>query len=284
MKIKHIYSLVVLLVSTLFTACTDVIDVDVPTGKPRLVVEASIEWEKGSEGKYQEIKLSMLTPYFSNNDHQGVEGASVIVTNTTSGDSFEFEDKGNGLYTTNSFVPVLFNNYELTIENNGKTYKAKETLMSVPELQDIDQSTERGFSSEEMEVNLYFKDPEQNEDFYLFKFYRIGDLLPSLIPISDEFTNGNVMDISFEKEDDADTSEQEELKPGDVVEYEMHGVSERYYNFVQIMVNQLGTEASIFSGIPVELKGNCINVDDKTDFTLGYFRLTETVKGTYNIQ
>lgn len=284
MKIKHIYSFVILLASTLFTACTDVVDVDVPTGKPRLVVEASIEWEKGSEGKYQEIKLSMLTPYFSNNDHQGVEGASVIVTNTTSGDSFEFEDKGNGLYTTNSFVPVLFNNYELTIINNGKTYKAKEMLMSVPELQDIDQSTERGFSSEEMEVNLYFKDPEQNEDFYLFRFYRIGDLLPSLIPISDEFTNGNVMDISFEKEDDADTSEQEELKPGDVVEYEMHGISERYYNFVQIMVNQLGAEASIFSGVPVELKGNCINVDDKTDFTLGYFRLTETVKGTYNIQ
>ena len=273
-----------ILSSACLFSCTDVIDVDVPTGEPKLVVEASIDWEKGTSGNEQTITLSMLTPYFSNQEQDEVIGAEVSIKNETTGAVFTFLDQNDGEYTTHTFVPVLNNIYTLTVIHNGVTYRAQETMMSVTDIALVDQSIDGGNSSEDIEVNIHFLDPANQENFYFFRFQRIGDLLPYISPISDEFTDGNLMDESFEKEDDTDTDEKEELKSGDVIKYEMHGISERYYNYMQIMVNQLGAEGSIFHPVPVELKGNCINVNDPKDFTLGYFRLTETVNGEYIVQ
>ena len=284
MKTYITKALLIILMGTVLYSCTDVIDVDVPTGKPRLVVEASLDWEKGTDGKHQTIKLSKMTPYFSNQEIDEVLGATVTVKDKETGDVFSFQDQTNGMYTTNVFVPVLGHTYILTINYEGETYRAEEVMMSLSEIQKVDQSTDGGNSSEDIEVNIHFQDPQDIENYYFFKFQRIGDLLPTIEPMSDEFTDGNVMKESFEKEDDADTSEKEQLKPGDIVEYQMFGISQRYYDYMQIMVNQLGAEASIFSGVPVELKGNCININNKKEFTLGYFRVTETVKGSYTIQ
>lgn len=272
-----------LLINTILFSCTEVIDVDVPTGTPRLVVEASIDWERGTDGKEQIIKLSMMTPYFSQNEQNAVTGAEVLVKDLITGNLVEFTDLNNGNYRTEEFIPVFEHEYELTIHHNGKIYLAKETLMPVSQIQSVDQSIDGGFNSEDIEVNLHFTDPKNEDNYYLFKFNRIGDQLPTLSPISDEFTDGNVMKESFEKTDDEDTDEEEELKQGDVVDYEMHSISERYYNYMQILVNQLGG-GGLFQGVPVELKGNCINIKDESDFTLGYFRLTESVKGTYIIE
>lgn len=284
MKTYITKALLIILMGTVLYSCTDVIDVDVPTGKPRLVVEASIDWEKGTDGKNQTIKLSRMTPYFSNQEIDEVLGATVTIKDKETGDVFSFQDQNNGLYTTDVFIPVLGHSYVLTINHEGETYRAEETMMSVADIQKIDQSTDGGNSSEDIEVNIHFQDPQGIENYYFLKFQRVGDLLPTIEPMSDKFTDGNVMKESFEKEDDADTSEKEQLKPGDVVEYQMLGISQRYYDYMQIMVNQLGAEASIFAGVPVELKGNCININDKKEFTLGYFRVTETIKGSYTIQ
>lgn len=284
MKINITKAILFILMGIVLISCTDVIDVDVPTGKPRLVVEASIDWEKGTDGKHQTIKLSKMTPYFSNQEIEEVLGAIVTIKDKETGDVFNFEDKNNGLYITNVFIPVINHPYDLTISYGGETYKAEEKMMSLSDIQKVDQSIEGGNSSEDIEVNIHFQDPEDIENYYFFKFQRIGDLLPTIEPMSDEFTDGNIMKESFEKEDDTDTSEKEQLKSGDIVEYQMSGISKRYYDYMQIMVNQLGAEASIFSGVPVELKGNCININNKQEFTLGYFRLTETVKGSYTIK
>ncbi len=273
----------IILTSTILLSCTDVIDVDVPTGEPRLVVEASIDWEKGTDGKQQTIKLSMLTPYFSSQEQNEVVGANVLVKNLNSGAEFTFEDQNDGLYKVETFLPVLNDTYTLTIVHNGVTYEATEMLMPVTDISSVDQSIDGGFSSEDIELNIHFQDPVNMDNFYFFKFNRIGDLLSFIEPISDEFTDGNLMKESFEKVDDEDTDKKEELKSGDVVTYEMHGISERYYNYMQILVNQLGS-GGLFSGVPVELKGNCINANDSKDFTLGYFRLTESIKGEYTIK
>ena len=46
----------ILLISILtLTSCTDVIELDVPSEAPRLVIEASINWEKETIGNNQRI-------------------------------------------------------------------------------------------------------------------------------------------------------------------------------------------------------------------------------------
>lgn len=58
-----------------------VIDVDVQTGPSRLVIEASLDWEKGTTGSNQIIKLSKSTPYFDTTTNTSVTNASVRVIN-----------------------------------------------------------------------------------------------------------------------------------------------------------------------------------------------------------
>ena len=77
---------VLLLLFVICFSCEEVVDVDVPNADPRLVIEANIDWEKGTAGNVQTILLSKTTAYFSDNTNVPVIGAIVSVTNLNSGD------------------------------------------------------------------------------------------------------------------------------------------------------------------------------------------------------
>lgn len=265
------------------SACTDVIEVDVQTAPARLTIEASLDWEKGTSGNEQTIKLSTSTPYFENNAGSGVTGASVKVTNNENGATYIFADQNNGEYTTTTFVPVLNDTYTLEVVHNNETYTATERLIPVVDISDLTQSRKKGFNDEDLEVNVIFTDPEEEENFYLFKFRKRGDLLPYLEEADDEFVNGNQISWFFEKEEDESTDKIEAFVPGDIVDIWFYGISERYSNFIGILIEQSGG-TGLFSTTPVPLKGNCINVDNPENYAYGYFRLTEMVKKSYTFQ
>ena len=271
-----------LFVIIIFASCEDVIDVDLQETDPRLVVEASIDWEKGTLGNEQTIKLSTSTPYFKNTDITTVTGATVKITNDTSGAEFIFVDQNNGNYTTDVFVPIINQSYTLEILYNGETYTANETLKSVADISDIYQSIEDGFDEELLEVNVDFIDPEDEENYYLFKFQRRGDLLAVLEDGDDEFINGNKINWWFEKEEDEETNEKA-FAAGDIVDIEFYGISEAYANYIQILIEQ-SEGAGLFSATPVTLKGNCINITTPDNYAHGFFRLTQVVKASYTFE
>lgn len=278
MKI-HIKSIVIF-VLTLCVSCTDVIDVDVPVAASRLVVEASINWEKGTSGNNQVIKLSTSTPFFSNDTNNAVTGATVVITNDTDGTAFVFEDMNNGMYSSTSFIPVVNQSYTLDIMYNGEQYQAKETLTTVPDLVDINQSRDGGFDEDALEVNLDFLDPVDEENFYFFNFKEQGDLLPELLSITDEFTNGNVMTVFYEKLEN-DGVNQDSFQAGNVANIEFYGVSRQFSNYISILIEQVQASGNPFSTTPVALKGNCINLSNPDNDALGYFRLSQFIKVDY---
>ncbi len=276
---------IILILSTIaliLVSCSDVIDVEVQNAPPRLTIEASLDWEKGTTGNEQTIKLSTSTPYFDKNRITEVTGASVKVTNDSNGQEFVFVDQNNGMYTTSSFIPILNQAYTLEVIYLGETYTATETMMPVVDITAITQSTEKGFSDTALEVNLIFTDPEDQENFYLFKFQKQGDLLPYLEAAEDEFVNGNEISWYFEKEDDDDNNI-EAFVPGDVVDIEFFGISERYFNYISLLIEQ-SEGVGLFSPLPVALRGNCINLDNPEGYAYGYFRLTEVVKESYTFE
>ena len=263
----------------LFTSCTDVVDVDVQNGPQRLVVEASLDWEKGTPGNVQTIVLSTSTPYFDRNRDTPVTGALVTVTNDADGTVFLFEDQNNGEYRADSFEPVLGQSYSLRIEYDGQVYTARETMTSVTDITDIFQDREDGFDDEVLELHLIFTDPAEEENHYLFKFQRRGDLLPDLEAAEDEFVDGNEIDWWYEIEVDEDRNIRE-FRPGDVVDIEMYGISRPYYDYIKILIDQLGGQG-LFETTPVSLRGNCVNETDPDNHPFGYFRLTEVVRTSY---
>ncbi len=265
------------------TSCEDVIDVPVQTAPTRLVIEASLDWEKGTSGNEQTIRLRTSTPFFDTTEYTNVTGASVRVTNDSNGTEFVFEDQNNGEYHTNGFIPVLGQSYTLEVVNNGETYYATETLNAVPEITDLYQDVEDGFDGEVLELHVVFTDPPEEGNSYFFKFQKQGKRLPDLEVGYDEFVNGNEIDWWYELQEDDDTDVKEALAPGDVVSIEMYGISEAYKDYLEILIDQIGG-VGLFEATPVSVKGNCINLTNPDNYAHGYFRLTEVNKTSYTFE
>jgi len=264
----------VLLIYLILTACTDVIDVEVPVAPERLVIEASLAWELGTSGNVQTIKLSTSTPYFESDKEKMVTGAFVKVTNNVTGAVFVFDDQNNGDYITNNFVPVINQSFTLEVMYNNEIYSAIETLMPVVPIDEVNQSKDQGFDKDALEVNVLFTDPVGIENYYLLKFKQQGDFLPDLFDFSDEFTDGNQIAIFHENED---------FEVGDTVAIDLYGVSKQYYNYIRLLIEQ-SSEGGPFATIPAQLKGNCINITDPDNVAFGYFRLTQVSKESYTFK
>ena len=107
---KSINLILVLLATFLISSCEDVIQVDLKTETPRLVIEASINWYKNTAGNSQKIKLSTTINYY-NPVAPIVSGATVFITNSTN-DIFNFiETPETGEYFCNNFVPKINKTY-----------------------------------------------------------------------------------------------------------------------------------------------------------------------------
>lgn len=263
---KYVNKLVILvaIVGMVFS-CTEVVDVEVPNGGDRLVVEASINWEKGTDGKQQVINLSMSTPYFAKERMVPVTTAKVTVVKDDDLQEIVFESQNDGSYVTTSFIPEVNQSYTLKIENNGNVYHATETLISAPEIKRTEITKKLGISKETPEVVFYFDDPPKEENFYLEAFYFSGSPIPELTTISDRFNEeGKEMKIWYE----------EEFEKDDVITASLVGISEAYYNYMNIFFAQQ-QQGGPFQVTPAQMIGNCKNINDPKEEVFGYFRLSE---------
>ncbi len=281
MKI-HIQT-IILIFALILASCTDVIEVPVQTATTRLVIEASIDWEKGTSGNEQTIRLRKSTAFYDATSNTAVTGATVMISNDTNGDVFIFVDQNNGEYVISEFVPVLGHSYTLEVIHNGETYTAKETLISITDITGVYQDRKDGFDDEELELHVEFTDPANDENFYLFRFQRQGDLLPQFEVGNDKFINGKEVDWWYEIQEDDDTDKIDVIQPGDLVSIEMHGISEAYYDYMYILINQIGG-VGVFDPTPVAVKGNCMNLTNPQNFAYGYFRLTQVNKANYTFE
>lgn len=279
MKPFYIACIGVLLI---FASCTDVIEVDVPEGPERLVVEASLDWEKGTSGNNQTIVLSTSTPFFAEQKIVPVLGASVKVTNTDTAAEFIFTSQNNGEYTTSSFVPIVGDTYQLEVLYNGETYTATETLYPLVDTIEVSQSKDGGEDDEALEVNVTFQDPEGLGDYYFLRFKSQDDLLSELYYIKDEFIDGNEATFYYEKLEGEDSVD--EFKPGDVVDVALMGISKQYHDYLRLLVDQYENAGTPFSPTPVPLVGNCVNLDDPNNLAYGYFRVTEIIQTEYTFE
>lgn len=276
-------NIIVIILGVLFASCTEVVDVDVPEAQPRLVIEASLDWEKGTQGNVQTVNLSLSTPYFDNQTLNPVENAFVSVVRDVTGDEYIFHHQGEGVYLTTIFEPVINESYTLTVEYNGEIYSATETLRPVVDLEDVYQSLDKGSDEDILEVNIDFNDPASDENFYFIKLQAQDNLLPVMFDLSDEFVDGNLISLYYERVEDEEI-DQTEFEPGDVINIEFYGISEQYYNYIGLLISQYESLGDLFSTIPVELRGNCINESVPDNYAYGYFRLTEVVNTSYTFQ
>ncbi|NEV93615.1 DUF4249 domain-containing protein [Psychroflexus sp. YR1-1] len=258
---------------SLFIACEDVVEVDLEEAKPRLVVDAILQWEKGTSGETQVISLSRTRGFFEE-EPRPVSDALVKVSDG-SGLEFTFEETSPGEYVTRNFQPALNEKYSLSIEVNGSVYSAEETLKPVVPIDFIQQNDQGGFSSENIELKVFYTDPEGIENYYLFKFFAPFLAFPEFDINEDEFSDGNQIFDIFSEED---------LEPGMPVTIQLHGISKGYYNFLEILLAQAGSAGGPFETQPATVRGNIKNENDTEELIFGYFGLSEVDEIIYTVQ
>lgn len=270
--VKYIISIILVF---LVASCEDVIDVKLKNSEPKLVIDAALNWEKETDGRSQFIRLSLTAPFFDNTVPPAT-GATVRVTDSNN-NTFNFiEDEETGIYRNESFIPELNGVYNLNIDYNNEVYTATERLTSVVPIDFIEQKNNGGFSSEEIEIKAFYTDPENIENFYLFEFLLLDRNSSSLEVYEDEFTNGNQI-FAFYSDD--------ELETGDEILVRNFGLSERTYEFFNILLQQTDEDSGDpFQTQPATVRGNCINQTNPDNFPLGYFRLSETDSFSYTIE
>ncbi len=269
MKIIN-YLLFFILFVTLYS-CEEVVEVDLQESKPRLVVEASIIWEKGNSGNTQIITLTTTSSYFASAISPAKDAMVEVISST--GDTFNFNEIEPGIYVNTNFLPEINMEYRLTIRYKNEMYTAKEIMIPVVELENVEQTLNGGFSGNDIELKAYFNDPAEISNYYLFKFI-FDDL--SVQIYDDEFTNGNRTFAYFSNKD---------LTIGDEVRFEIQGISESFYEYLYILSSQAGeNNGGPFQTQPTTVRGNIINETNEGNFAFGYFRLSQSNKLDYKIQ
>jgi len=265
----------ILLIMISLTSCEDAIDLNLNTSEPRLVIDASINWLKGTTGNEQKIKLTLTAPYFDATVPPA-NGAQIIVTDSDSNIFNFIEENNSGVYTNNNFIPKLNETYNLQIIYKGETYTSTEIFKSVVPIDFVEQLNNGGFSGEETELKAYYTDPADEENYYFFEFKSTVSAIPFLEVYKDEFTNGNQIFGFFSEEN---------LKPGGQVVIRNYGVSKRFYEFMFVLLHQNSEEGGgPFETQPATIRGNIINKTNSENFPFGYFRLSEVDEFTYSIQ
>ena len=273
MKKTHLFFVIILAV--FFQSCEDVVAVDLKTAPPKLVIEASINWYKGTSGNEQKIKLTTTSDYYSTVIPK-VSGATVSIKNS-SNITFNFTEKPNtGEYFCPNFIPAINETYTLTVISNGQTYTATETLKPVAPITKIVQDNQGGFDGKTIEIKAFFNDPASEENYYLFGYSYQNQLLNNYFVGEDTFFQGNEI---------FSASQNNDLKAGDKIDIRHFGISKTYANYMKILISVAGTSnGAPFQSPAATVRGNIVNTTDFDNYALGFFSLSEADIKNHEVQ
>jgi hypothetical protein len=173
------------------SSCEEVINIDLNSSNPKLVVEG---WIYNTPGPYR-IRLSLTTNYFDTTAAPKVEDALVIVSeNDTLIDTLKM---GNpGVYRTQKILlGKIGATYTLKIFYNGSLYEAASTLKPIAVIDSLTyeykEDTRRDGTG--YFVSIYFQEPATSGDYYRWVFYKNNKVHKKRDELyaSDEFYNGN---------------------------------------------------------------------------------------------
>lgn len=266
------YIITLLICSIAFVACEDLIEVDVPNGTTKIVVDALL-YESDSS---HVITLTTTAPYFDKNSTPRVTGASVFLL-TDKGDSIAFLEKSFG--TGNYFADFKIADSTLYFLNiispSGRIYRShSEKLLRVPPLE-VYQSDKfldslGDFRAAGYYVSIRTQEPAGQGDFYRWIIHINGEkqIGPDLLWVADDLlVDGNVI---------------EEfpqffiygMLPGDSVEIWQTSISDRAYHYWLLVQEQVFNQGSPFDTPPSSIEGNVQSLSDPNEFVLGLFSIS----------
>ena len=261
----RLLKLIILII--IFHSCEKVIDIETEFDDKRLVVDANISKHRDSIDGIASVKLSETIPYFSDQESI-VKNASVkIKTNQIVYNLVYNNDK-------KEYSSIIENinkeEFVLSIIRNENTYTSSEKLITTPKIKSVIFGDRKSLNKDEVELRVTFIDPPEKGNYYLWKFGPKKSGKYDYLPALDKYINGNEFTFSFF------IDKTEYLQNSDFINIEINGISENYYNYLNILTSQAGAQnGRPFSTSSSIIRGNISNLVSEEKFPLGYFRVYE---------
>jgi hypothetical protein len=263
MKIQKI--LIVLFVTLVFSACQEVIDWDLNEGNEHLVVNGEIT----TEYKKHYVYLSLTSDYYGNNPPEKVSGAKVQISDGTQ--VFPLTEEEPGVYATDSIAGQTGKIYELTIEYNGETYTAKDSLPEVTDMQaaypiqlfDTIPFTDPPEIDSGWSVVMLAQEPPGKGNHYMWRYYVNGklesDTLREWLFANDDFVDGNSPQSGWLLYTQPQKIRKNVIHKGDTFKLCMYSITKQYYDHLLSVLFQTDFRGGFFDGPPSNASTNLTN-------------------------
>lgn len=267
------------LLAGLLFSCEEATQLDLRQTPPRIVIEGRVTDRPGFQG----VKVSRSSPFYSSGQSPRVADAIVRVVDDA-GHEFNFvhnprnHPDSAGIYVPETeFTGEIGRTYTLSVEADGQVYEASDELPGVIAFDSLkfrvneEQEEDPKEPGKIYEVLMYAREPQDEENYYLFRFFR-NDSLKVYNPTDIYFTQD---DLLAEKIDGVPSPVY--FGRNDRARVEVYSLTRRgyvFYNDLSIILNNDG--GGMFGPIPASPRTNL------TNGALGFFQVS-AVRGSETV-
>lgn len=259
------------LLALVLIACEETTELDLRQTPSRIVIEGLVT----NKPNYQYVKVTRSAQFYASGPTPRVTNANVIVTDDT-GETFVFvhnprnHPDSAGIYVPQSgFTGGIGRTYTLRVDVDGELYEAADMMYSVTAIDSLafrineNQQEDAEEPGKIYEMLLYAREPQDEDNFYLFKYYR-NDSLTVFNPTDIYYSNDELLGENI-----GGIPSPVYYGQGDKARLEAYSLSRNgyvYYNDLSIILNNDG--GGMFGPIPAPPRTNLSNN------ALGFFQVS----------
>ena len=215
------------------TSCQKVINIDLNSVSPQMVIEGNITDQPGRDT----VSLSQTVNFSETNVFPPVTGANVTITDDL-GNTEMLTEVSSGKYVTSSIHGTPGRTYTLSVTANGKTYTAN-SKMPVPVNIDTLINKQEGFGHE-TSWSARFVDPAGTDNYYAL-FLKINNVVQSNFSSADDhLRDGDTIDMRIPIPRDLT------LNPGDSVTVILESIDKNVREYFRLLrqLNRNGIQSA----------------------------------------
>jgi hypothetical protein len=249
------FHLIIAAILIIYTSCEEVIDVDLNSSDPEIVVEAIIV-----NGSVCLARLTQTSSYFTHEESGIIDNASIKISDGISIEELDYA--GNGIYTGNIIIGTEERIYKIEIKHNGVTYEGisymprKTDIISVWYNKDESQSILNPHGDKVFTINCQFNDNPDVDNFYMIRYIEDGEMLEKNYFMLTEHNN-----IGGTLTNDRNTVSFSEsiFYEGGEVEVQLFSIDESVYNFFKQLNDVLFWKNRVIPPTPYNPASNIDN-------------------------
>ena len=275
-------ALAALLLLASLSSCRERIHIDTGASAPRLVIYGYIT----TEATRHEIRISRSSGYFSSGKPEGISGAAVSIRHNE--EVYPLTEAGAeaGLYQTDVNVSGLEGetytlHVSLDFDRDGQVEEYEASSCLPPSLRLDSMSIQPAvFSAQFLEVLIWGRLPEQEENYFNFHFYRnnflLNDSLRGFMITDDRYLNTkdlSGLSVFFLNQE----RESSKLFVGDEIRCRAEGITPEYAAFILNAQAENRGSIPMFSAPPANVETNIRSLSPDPDIRIsGFFTAFST--------